>query len=83
MFAVNFHKNASKQHKSIVKLYVAHIEEKNSFFLIVVTFYCFDKKDSCLNNPNFLPDLPIFKLVEKNKLFEFFRASFLYSRFFN
>ena len=30
-FSVNFPKNASKQHKSIVKLYVAQFEVKNSF----------------------------------------------------
>ena len=33
-FSVNFHKNASKQQRSIVLLYVAHFEEKKSFVYI-------------------------------------------------
>ena len=43
-FPVNFPKNASKmQHQSIVKLYVAHFEEKKSF-VNIVPFYWFDEK---------------------------------------
>ena len=32
MFSMNFPQNASKQQKGIVKQYVAHFVEKNSFF---------------------------------------------------
>ena len=63
---MNFPKNASKQHKRRVKLYVTFEKEKN--MLIFVFFSRFEYKGLFTTNPNFLLDLPLFKLVGKNKL---------------
>ncbi len=66
---MNFPKNAPKI--SIVKLYVTHFEEKNSFYQYLSPFNGLVKK-ICLKNLNFLLDIPLFKLVEKNQLFTYF-----------
>ena len=46
------------------------------FLFIFVQFYCFELKGLCTTNPNFHRDLLLFKLVEKNKLSEYYWASF-------
>ena len=42
------------------------------FLFVFVQFYCFKQKVLCTNNPNWPLDLLLFKLVEKNKIFEYF-----------
>ena len=49
---------------------------RKTFLFIFGQFYCFEQKGLFTTNPNFLLDLLLFKLVEKNKLSEYFRASF-------
>ena len=39
-------------------------------------FYCFEQKVFFTTNPNFPHDLLLFKIVEKNKLSEYFYAPF-------
>ncbi len=68
---MNFTENASKQKESLVYLYVAPSEEKNSFCYNLSPFNGLIK-NSCLNNPNFPQDLPLFKLIKKNKLSVYF-----------
>ena len=49
---------------------------EKQFLLIFVPFYCFEQKGLLTTNPNFLLDFPLFILVWKNKLSEYFWASF-------
>ncbi len=73
---MNFHKNASKQQRSIDKLYIAHFIEKNFFIFLFVPFYWFDQKKLFKQIQIFPQDLLLFKLVKKNKLSEYFSAPF-------
>ena len=45
-------------------------------FFIFIQFYCFEQKGLFTTNPNFPLDLLLFKLVEKNKVSDYFWASF-------
>ena len=63
-----FDQNASKQQKIIVQLYVDQFGGKNSFTGLI--------KKVVWTNPNFPLDSPLFKLFMKNKLSEYFCASF-------
>ena len=49
---------------------------RKTFLFIFGQFYCFEQKGLFTTNPNFLLDLLLFKLVEKNELSDYFRASF-------
>ena len=69
-----FPKKPSKQQRSIVYLCVSFWGKKQ-FLFIFVQFYCFEQKGLFTTNPNFPLDLLLFKLVEKNKLSDYFWAS--------
>ena len=56
---------------------------EKQFLLILVPFYCFVKIGFFTTNPNYPLDLPLFKLVEKNKLSDYFNASFWDSHLFD
>ena len=56
---------------------------EKQFLLILVPFYCFVKKGLFTTNPNYPLDLLLFKLVEKNKLSDYFNASFWDSHLFD
>ena len=45
---------------------------EKQFFFIFVQFYCFEQKRLFRTNPNFPPDLLLFKCVEKNNLSDYF-----------
>ena len=75
-FSVYFPEYSSKLQESIVCLYMANFEEKNIFLLTFVHFYWFEKIKMFKPIKIFLWIFPFFKLVEKNKLSEYFSASF-------
>ena len=56
--------------------------EEKQFLFIFVQFYSFEQKWLFTTNPNLTLDLLLFKLVEKNKLSDYFWASFWDSFFF-
>ena len=55
---------------------------EKEFLLIIVPFYC-EPKHLFTPNPNFPLAFPLFKLVEKSNLSEYFWASFWNSHFVN
>ncbi len=57
--------------KHILALYGLFRGEKE-FLFIFVQLYCFEQKGWFTTNPNFPLDLLLFKLVEKNKLSQYF-----------
>ncbi len=56
---------------------------ENQFLLIFVPFYCFEQKVLFTTNLNFLLDLPLFKLVEKNKFLRISACFFRRLSFFD
>ena len=64
MFSVNFPENASKQQKILVKLLIAHFEEKNIFFLFL-PFYWFDHKHLFKQIIIFLMICPFWNMLKK------------------
>ena len=73
---MNFPKNSSKQQKSIVYQYVAQFGGGGEVFVYISPFYWFDQKQLFKQIHFFPQDLPLFKLVKKNKLSEYICAIF-------
>ncbi len=75
---MNFSENASKQQKSIVQLYVAHIGEKNIFYYYFSAFTGLIGKN-CLNKSKFTSGFPFSNILRKTN---FLSISVLLSEIF-